>query len=270
MKNIDLVNKLVYEKKWTELEILFSSKVQIEEKDGESFYVSFFKNNNLEAIVLAEKYYDIDQFLLLFYLNHSSSSFRYNLAMDLMKSNCIRTKDIFSVEKEKNFQILNSGLIFSDVFQVITNFQIENSKDFIFNQAAIKGIFLKEDKYKNIFSNNNKDQIFHKDFLNLIIKNTSTDDSFIIFNSFIEYKQLKHLKTLISQWKKNVQYINVDSFNKNIKEGVIIIEKKLKHPFTKKDDKLELTDIFENLKNIQYFLNSNNKKINVNNNRNKI
>ena len=247
MTDLNLINHLAREKKWNELEKVFSSTISLgEDRDGNPGCISFFKENIPEAIILGEKYHLISQIDIATLIQFSSSSFRKQLVNQLLVCDTIKPLEIFT--NKNNYEILS--FISNDYFNLVTNYQTDNNKDKFFDMKTVETIFSNKEFCEALRS---------YPFINSFVLNNSTvETTFLLFNKysidnyFISNKFF-YILEIIDYWKQNIIEVSSLNFNKNIYIGLEFLKKTYKNPFSSKENTQEIYKIIEYIHNVQLF-----------------
>lgn len=267
MNNFEKINELIRNKNWTEFENLCSTVESLgEDRDGNNACLSFFKQNIVEAIIIAEKYKLIEQFEIIISLSFSSSSFRKDLIHKLLINNTLKPLEIFEpIKDSKSTNLDYSHLIYmkKDLLDCITDYYevlTTNEDNKLYNQEFVKTIFSNKAVLEKITI-----QIF--DFF---LKNSYIESKSFLFNIYCFKENTSYINKIIEHWKNQPNKINAN-LKSEILLGYDYCLKKIKHPFTDKVLKNDLKIIIESLDILFLFFNLKNKEFESNKkNRHKI
>lgn len=265
MNNLDLINTLAREKNWKELEKVFSSMTSLEhDRDGNPGCITFFKENIPEAIILGEKYNLISKLDIAFLVRYSSSTFKKDLILNLLESNTIKPKEFFNGD---NMELDNSIFYQEDFLKIITQYQIDNNKEKLFDINFMKMI-LKNTKIKD--KANFQETIFlnkanqYTDNFKFVLENSTEECSFYFFNNFCTTGNSYKINLILTYWKDNIDKFLNFNFNEQTSSGIHFLEEKYKHPFSTKLLKEYIYEILEPFNNLKLFINLQNKSFKEN------
>lgn len=263
MYYFEKIKNLINDNKWDEVEYIFSTiKTFKEDRDGNPDYIYFFQNNLSQAIILSEKYNLIPQLEIMFSLSYSSSDFRKQFAYNLLESKTLNPEKLFKniISGEQSFSELI--IVNQDIFKLIVDFYQQNNVKNILDSETLETIFLNEDN-RNTLHNTKK--LFE------FILYLSDINNYLLFNSCVQRKNYHFLELIVTHWKKEKEQINSTVFLQSIHEGFLNLEKNLKHPFIKAEEKNKLNLIIEDIHKIQLLFSFKDKPSNINKkNRHKI
>lgn len=256
MNDFNIINQLIKEKNWPELEKFFSSLTSFpEDKDGNPEFLYFFQNNIPEAIILAEKFSLINQSDIIISLKFCSSSFKNNLIIKLLEAETLKPKNFFQSLNSNENSFLHLSLISSDTFNLIINYYKDNNLKNVYDKDFIKTIFSKE-AIENIVNMNQ--QLF------VFILKLSDINNFFLFNKYTTKENFNFLNIIISHIKDNIEDLDFKVFQTETQNSILYLKKRFSHPFVPKHHKETIQIILEDIEKINLFLELKNKKFESN------
>lgn len=251
MTTFEKIKNLIEKNNWEQIDYVFSQlKSFKEDRDGNPEYLYFFQDNISEAITLAEKYNLLSQTDIMFSLSYSSSDFRKSLIINLLESNTLNPKKLFKniINNKERFSELI--IVNKDIFKLMIDFYKENNIKNLLDSETMKTIFLNQE---NINTLHNDKKLFE------FLLSISDINDYFLFNGCVGRNNYNFLELVVNHWKKEKEQIDSNLFCSNIHEGLLTLEKKIKHPFLKFNEKNQLNGIIEDIYKIHLFFSFNNK-----------